>query len=214
MWPSIFWGLVDLLAPPRCLSCWVELEPGGHGFCRPCNELLEPTQGSEAALAAYFYVGPIAQAVKALKFEGRSEVAPFLARLICPFIQSLRLNVDAIVPVPLHQERLRERGYDQVGLIARALARLLRIPVHHSALVRTRPTEAQSKLGREARLENVKGAFALHHNFNAKGGRFLLLDDVRTTGATISEAEKALREGGALFVHGFAVAITPKDLSV
>jgi ComF family protein len=113
--------------------------------------------------------------------------------------------MDAIVPVPLHARRLRERGFDQTSLLAGELARLVGVPRRLDLLERTRATTVQAALDRAARLANVEGAFRA--SARAKGLRVLVLDDVRTTGATLSDACHALLRAGAARAQPLALAL-------
>jgi len=112
---------------------------------------------------------------------------------------------DAIVPVPLHPLRRRERGFDQAELLAAALAEATRIAVRPGLLLRTRYTDPQIGLRPHERRENVKGAFELRHPLPGSGVRVLLVDDVYTTGATLEECAGTLRKGGAGAVYALTV---------
>jgi ComF family protein len=110
--------------------------------------------------------------------------------------------------VPLNPVRLKERGYNQSALIAQQLSNITRIPFSVHLLKRLRNTPSQTKLSREQRKENVKGAFAVQGN--VEGKRVLLIDDVITTGSTLNECAKVLKQNGAAWVTAAAIA-TPTD---
>ena len=114
----------------------------------------------------------------------------------------------ALVPVPLHATRLRQRGYDQALELAKPLAQALGIPLHADALQRQRATAAQSELDAEARKRNLRGAFALHPG-QALPEHVVLVDDVMTTGATLQAAAKTLRRAGVLRVDAWVCARVP-----
>jgi ComF family protein len=198
-------GLLDLLAPPRCAACDEELEPGHEGFCVVCEPLIEPLVGAEASMAVLRFGGPLASAMRRFKYGGRSELARPLARAISERGRAACAGMDAIVPVPLHARRLRERGFDQTSLLAGELARLVGVPRRLDLLERTRATTVQAALDRAARLANVEGAFRA--SARAKGLRVLVLDDVRTTGATLSDACHALLRAGAARAQPLALAL-------
>lgn len=198
-------GLLDLVAPPRCVACDEELEPGEEGFCLVCSPLLEPLAGAEASMAVLRFGGPLASAMRRFKYGGRSELARPLARAIAERARAACAGMHAIVPVPLHTQRLRERGFDQTSLLARELAKILGVPRRLDLLERTRPTTVQAALDRAARLANVEGAFV--GSPRAKGLRLLVLDDVRTTGATLSHACHALLRVGAARAQPLALAL-------
>ncbi|MCB9592170.1 MAG: ComF family protein [Sandaracinaceae bacterium] len=194
-------GLLDALAPPTCSACDVVLPPGERGFCVACASLLEPAVG--APRAAFLYGGPLADAIRRFKYGGRSDLAPVLAELGLPAALELSGRFDAVVPVPLHPRRERERGFNQASLIARAWASALGVPVRPRALRRVRDTPAQASLEVGRRAGNVRGAFRVDADI---AGRVLLVDDVRTTGATLAECASALLVGGASRVHPLVLA--------
>jgi ComF family protein len=143
--------------------------------------------------------------MRRFKYGGRSELARPLARAIAERARAACAGMHAIVPVPLHTQRLRERGFDQTSLLARELAKILGVPRRLDLLERTRPTTVQAALDRAARLANVEGAFV--GSPRAKGLRLLVLDDVRTTGATLSHACHALLRVGAARAQPLALAL-------
>jgi ComF family protein len=128
--------------------------------------------------------------VHALKYQGRTDVAGFLARRAAS-MGAIRANT-VLVPVPLHARRERARGYNQSELLARALAETAPGVAVAMALVRERPTRSQTRLDREARAANVARAFALAASSEVRGRDVLLIDDVVTTGATLLAAAFAL----------------------
>jgi ComF family protein len=141
------------------------------------------------------------RALAALKYSGASRLAPMLARSATPSLRTL-LTVSgpaALVPVPVHAERRRERGYNQAELIARALG------PSHAILERVRPTTKQHRLDRSARLANMRGAFRVASNASVPSVA-VLVDDIITTTATLEACASVLREAGVEAVYGFAVA--------
>lgn len=186
-------GLLDLVAPRTCPACDEPLPPGQDGFCEACAPLLDPGERLGHALAAYVYGGPMADAICALKYGGRTEHAPVLGRMLAERALELAGEVDAVVPVPLHPARLRQRGFNQSALLARPVARALAVPLVTSELRRIRDTPPQASLSARARATNVRGAFVA---LRAPAPRVLLVDDVRTTGATLAECADALVTAG------------------
>jgi ComF family protein len=199
--------LLHLLAPERCPGCDELLDDDATKFCAACDPLLErvaalevPTSGA----AAFLYGGPIAAAIQRLKYAGRGELARPLGSLLADFALVFAGRVDRVVPVPLHPRRLRARGFNQSALLARPVATALGVPLDARALARVRPTRDQAALSREARSHNLRGAFCVRRGQRAD--RVLLIDDVRTTGATLAEAADALVRGGCAQVHTLALA--------
>ncbi len=120
-------------------------------------------------------------------------------------------NIDLIVPIPLHPTRQRERGYNQSLLIAHMLAEDLRIPLESQHLIRVRHTPNQARLSQKERWTNIEAAFKIkpHNNFRQKN--ILLVDDLYTTGATVSQAAKILKTAGAQNVFVLTIAIATKS---
>lgn len=200
---SIFHGLLDLLAPPQCAACDVTLAPDAADFCEACEPLLEPAERAASGHAAYVYGGPMADAIRRFKYGGRSELAASLGARLAAAALPFAGEVDAVVSVPLHPRRLRERGFDQAALLARPVARALAVPLRAGVMRRARDTPPQASLERAARGRNVRGAFRV---FASAGRRVLLIDDVRTTGATLTECAETLRDAGAERVHTLVLA--------
>ncbi len=149
--------------------------------------------------------------MRRFKYGGQSQLARPLAILMLDRARAACAGVDAIVPVPLHPRRLRERGYDQTSLLAGELARAAGIPRRLDLLSRPRPTATQASLDRAGRLANVQGAFVASPR--AQGLRVLLLDDVRTTGATLADAGRALLSAGAASAQSLALALADDGVS-
>jgi ComF family protein len=145
--------------------------------------------------------GALAQAVHQLKYRAVADLARELATRLQPALTPDQ----TLVPVPLHPDRERERGFNQAQLLAVALARGSGLPLAR-ALVRTRPTRSQVGLSAAARRQNVQGAFAA---LPPVPPRAVLIDDVITTGATLRECARALRQAGAQQVSALVVAFAP-----
>ncbi|MES3040082.1 MAG: ComF family protein [Pseudomonadota bacterium] len=160
----------------------------------------------QQAQAVFHYQFPIDRLIAAFKYHHQLALTDLFADLM-----AARIAPDAqptvIVPVPLHPHRLRERGYDQTLLLARELSRLTGIVCNATTLQRLRDTPMQKTLDRDARRENLAGAFGCHEQALA-GQRILLIDDVLTTGATLSVLSEVLLKAGAESVHALVIART------
>ena len=179
---------IPKLAVPLCVRCLLEeRDPAG---CR------RHPRGARA-VAPWIYDERAALVVQALKFGGRPRLAERYAGAIARVLpQGYRF--DMVTPVPLHAARLRERGYDQAGRLADALARRLGAPLVPGLLVRSRATREQSRLNAAARRANLAGAFTIPRPEAVQGRSVLVVDDVLTTGATLDAAATALRTAGAV----------------
>ncbi|MBW2732724.1 MAG: ComF family protein [Deltaproteobacteria bacterium] len=218
-WISLIWQATwDTLLPPRCLGCdatrspenWEEMPPLSRLFCDPCQPTIEGAEpvvplGPLARLhVPYAYGGQLAEAIMTFKYHDRAEMAWPLASLWHPLRAQLR-GFDLVVPVPLHRQRLRRRGYNQAALLARALR--LGPPVATHLLLRKRSTPPQATLSASERRSALQGAFDTRRPL---GGRVLLVDDVTTTGATLATCAQALLHAGAERVEGIALAHTQR----
>jgi len=154
------------------------------------------------------YDDALSSAVVLLKYEGVRRLGDwFAARLAEMISRDPEISrVDLVVPVPLHPDRLRERGYNQAEMIARPLAKKIGVKFGSYLLVRTRPRPAQLVLSRTERWTSVRGAYATREGARVDNLRVLLVDDVLTTGATLDSCSRALKKAGAAAVLGLTVA--------
>jgi ComF family protein len=168
----------------------------------------EQTYKFQLARSFGVYEGALARAIVLLKFECIEPLGEWFARQLQSIVLANEacLEADVVVPVPLHRNRQKERGFNQVELFARPLASLLGLPFKPVLLMRTRPRPEKHLLRYEERWEAVRGAFAMKRDGRVDNLRVLLLDDVMTTGATLDACAKALREAGASSVLGLTVA--------
>ncbi len=200
---------IALLAQPqpRCTGCALVLPAAGPR----CSACLRTPPVLEHCVAAVDYAWPWADIIAQFKFHGDPGWAATLASLMAhtPWAEPLLDAADLLVPVPLSPQRLRERGYHQALLLARALAPQ---KTHAHLLQRVHDTPAQSGLGRKDRLRNLAGAMqvAAQHAGQIQGRHVLLVDDVMTTGATLHTAALALRQAGAAKVSALVLARTPE----
>ena len=204
-----FRAALNALMPTRCPLCTGYLSASEIGICAACLASIPDATLEGHLLHLGNYHGALERAARALKFGRNREVAVPLARKLAAGIASAGWLADAIVPLPLHASRARQRTYNQSEVIATHLARELRIPVLR-ALQRTRATYTQARLERSQRERNVKGAFAV--TGAVAGMELLLLDDVYTSGATATEATYALIAAGAKRVRvvTLARAVNPR----
>lgn len=161
----------------------------------------------DSARSAVIHAGVVRDRINQLKFGGQTHWAPPLAQLLADTLRKTpEVSPDFIIAVPLHKNRLRQRGFNQAGLIAQKLGRSIDLPLRYDVLIRSQWTEPQTRLSRQDRLRNVKNAFAVLNPSLAEGRCILLIDDVFTTGSTLSECSATLKKAGASAVHTLTVS--------
>lgn len=149
---------------------------------------------------------PLSEAIQHFKYQRRLSTGKKLATLAAEHCPSAEQSYDLIIPVPLHTERLRWRGFNQSLLLAQAIGLKKHSCVHPFLLERTRPTVPQTQLNEKARQANVRGAFTVSAPDQLQGKTVLLIDDVYTSGSTVNECARVLRRSGAAAVDVFTVA--------
>lgn len=230
-------GLVDLLWPPSCLGCGVHVETAA-GLCPPCWARARfitglactscglPLPGSEdmavqcddcrrhpppwtQGVATALYDGPVRQLVLGLKHGDRLDLAHPLGNWLARTARPLITPDTLVAPVPLHWWRRLKRRSDQAALLAARVVRREGGILIPDLLVRSRATPSQGHLGRDARFANLAGALRLRAGRQVTGRRILLIDDVMTSGATLSAATLVLQAAGAARVDVAVLARVP-----
>lgn len=207
-----------------CARCWTETRvfTGGETVCHKCGALAQTDVKTEerietfcrrcgedefdVARAVGVYEGALRASILALK--KKPFVSQHLAELLFDTQRRQPLNrATHIIPVPLHEERLKERGFNQSAVLAKSLSALTKLPAHENCIVRTMHSEKhRSGMDAKARRESVSGAFTVANPRIIKGEKVLLVDDVFTTGATVSACARSLKESGASQVFVLTVA--------
>jgi ComF family protein len=200
-------ALAWTVAPNRCAACDEDVRPS-TAFCRACaSTLTQPEAGDPQHLAAFVYGGAIARAIVRLKFERRPDLARPLAAALQRAARVMAHDApDVVIPVPLHPRRLVERGFNPSALLARPVARDLGAELLPRGLSRPKDNHPQVTLDRSSRLTNVIDAFKVPRSDLIRDRRVLLVDDVRTTGATLRACSDALLHAGARDVRTLVVA--------
>lgn len=192
---------ISASACPRCAS-----SAPNNAECGAC--LAHPPH-YDASIAAFIYTYPLDRLVQALKYGGQLALAALFARKLHQRIGD-GAGVDLIAPLPLHPERLTQRGFNQAAEIAKVLGRLSGIAVELELGRRVRNTAAQTDLPWQERVANMRGAFACARSLS--GLRIAVVDDVMTTGATLDEFARTLKRSGAARVENWVVARTPRGV--
>lgn len=173
-----------------------------------CGACLQHPPAFDATCAALDYAFPIDAVLQRYKYYSLLSVAEPLAELLLAKLQG-RILPDIIIPMPLHPQRLRARGFNQVLEIGRGISRKLRVPLDAHVCQRTRPTPPQAGLALEVRRKNLRGVFACHSSLAGK--HVALLDDVMTTGASLEELARTVKDAGATRVECWTVARTLRN---
>jgi ComF family protein len=183
--------------PPECCPICAEASPGGAR----CGACLARPPHFDATLAAFRYAFPVDKLVQALKYGQRLAVAEFLAAQL---LKGRQARGDLVVPLPLSTPRLRARGFNQAVEIARPLARTLGLPLLLDGVSRSRDTAAQATLPWQARRKNIRHAFDCAIDLD--GRTVIVVDDVMTSGATLDEFARTLKNHGARHVTNWVAA--------
>ncbi len=198
---------------PRCWTCALQLPPERLGHARPrCGSCLNRPPPLDRCIAALDYGFPWDQLLQRYKFHQALDLREVLVNRLDQTLSAAEAEApDWLLAVPLSGERLRERGYNQSHELARVLARRRGLQCASDMLLRVRDTAHQLQLPPEARAANVRQAFAIHPRRRAllEGRHVALLDDVMTTGATLFELARLLRQAGVAEVQAWVVARTP-----
>lgn len=194
------------MTSPICRICGIPF--AGVGDDHVCGKCLDTQPAFDVARAALIHEGASRHLIHAFKYNHKTHLRRPLAlltiELLKNFIQDEKPEL--ILPVPLHINRLRKRGFNQAVLLGELLSREWKIPMERRTLLRLRRTEPQVYLSAAERLENVKNAFGLSETAVISGKRILLLDDVITTGSTVDECARILKKAGASRVSVITVA--------
>ncbi|OHC74934.1 MAG: amidophosphoribosyltransferase [Rhodospirillales bacterium RIFCSPLOWO2_12_FULL_58_28] len=202
------WDKADFVTPPHCAVCGLsfEFDPGEGGLCGACARE-RPVYRRARTVMAY---GEISRKlIIAFKHGDGVEAVPAFSRWLVRAGADLILDADLAAPVPLHWTRLFARRYNQAAMLALAVGRQTGIAVSPDLLVRRKRTRSQGGLGPEDRRRNMKGAFAVRPSMvdAIRGRNILLIDDVMTTGATVSACARTLLDAGAAAVDVLTLAM-------
>jgi ComF family protein len=217
----------DYFLPRFCLSCSIKLNAYEDSICANCLNKIERASQEridheferkfkDNKIISDFYSlyvfekdKELQQSIHALKYENKFKVGIFLGELLGNELLKVKPNwqIDLIIPIPLHHLKKAERGYNQSFYTAKGANNILHSQLNENALKRIKYTDSQTTMNIEERKENISGAFKVKNKSVIKNKNILLIDDVITTGATISECGMILTEIGANRIYAASIAI-------
>ena len=231
---KIYLALINSIYPPKCMVCkqnvsdddhfcsicWPKIEFISEPFCKICGlpqaveylvfecqscQSLKPKFDLSKSVFRYNWI--TRKMIKNFKFYGKTYYSKNFAQLIFKSCKELVNSCDYIIPVPMHDNDLHNRGFNQTLLIAISLAQISNKPLLKNTLLKIKQSEAQSTLSRKERLENLKNVFAVNSkHYLLKDKNVVIIDDVMTTGATLNECAKVLKKAGVKKVITLSIA--------
>lgn len=229
--------LLDLIYPPRCIFCTTIIPiQQEKGICNKCKKSLPFIEGKacqkcgkpiqdlkgrticfdcvktspiyERGWSVFIYEGMVKETIYRFKYGGHREYAKYLGHLMTKRIKSEELlEVDLIIPIPIHINRKRKRGYNQAEELAKVVSKELGIPMDTSIITRIKDTKPQSGLSIVQRQNNIKKAFQIKDKINLEQMKILLVDDIYTTGTTINYCSTLLKKRGAKEIYFLSLSI-------
>mgnify|MGYP001604749936 FL=1 len=193
----------------HCPLC--EAKSIGGEVCFSCLPLARGKFHLDRLFSPFSYKEPaVRKTIKALKYDFIEGLAGPLGKLMTGYLGKIGNEVDfkdfTVIPVPLHRIKFNRRGYNQSELVAIEISKSINLGVVNDLLLKTRPTKDQASLKEERKVQNVKGSFVCPKPESVAGRKILLIDDVYTTGATMNECARVLKQSGAAEVSGLAIA--------
>jgi ComF family protein len=201
-----FWARLNFIQKPFCTTCGNPFAHGETGIDLSCGQCLQDPPLFTRARSALAYDDQSAGMILKFKHGDKTLLSGIFASWLIQGGEDVLNGADYLVPIPLHRWRLLKRRYNQATLLAQALSAKTNIPVLNFTLIRTRATESQGHKSRAARQDNLRNAFTCHDTDAIRDKNIVLIDDVMTSGATVSEAAKKLLNAGAKDVSVLTLA--------
>lgn len=195
------------IKPKYCIKCGAHI-PESANVCMQCKEI---ERIFDQNFSVYLYDDCVAMAIQKLKFKGAKYLAKDFAQILAAKFSQLEIDVDIVTFVPSTAKRIKERGYNQAKEVAQEFSKLVNLPCME-LLAKVKETAHQVDLNRKERLENLIDSFAVVDKWQVKGKNILVIDDVFTTGSTMTSCAKALSKAKAQKVYGLTLAKTEKKM--
>ncbi len=205
--------IMPIMAGDICPECEKKLTFVAEPYCMRCGKPVDETQeycedctrrdhAYDEGRAVLIYDEYMSKSIYRFKYNGKREFARFYGRVMtqCLHDKIRQWRVEVVIPVPVHKSKLRQRGYNQAGLIAQQISKRLKIPVKSDIVIRQTATKVQKNLGFTARQNNLKNAFKVIPN-SVKYKSVLIVDDIYTTGATVDAMARCLKKAGVEKVY-------------
>lgn len=189
------WQSIKQYNGPKCRKCGKPLNSDATAICGEC---LQDGPAFKSAGSFGLYDGALRKAINLLKYHNVKRLAKPLSDIM---LRITMPRVDAVLPVPLYEKRLRQREYNQSALVAKHVVENLGLALILDSLVKIRDTKPQVGLSSQERRKNIRNAFRIQKRELIEGKKILLIDDVSTTGATVRECSKVLKKAGAVNIH-------------
>lgn len=196
---------VNYVSEPVCLKCGKPVQDDETEYCSDCSRR---EHVYDQACAVYEYSKNVKDSIYRFKYYNKQEYAGIYAKQMADRCGGMirMWHPDVIIPVPIHISRFRERGFNQAGLIAQSLGKVMGIPVDEQSLVRTIKTVPMKELSNKERIKNLQNAFQVRGKV-VRYKKVLIVDDIYTTGATFDACAAVLKEAGVLQVYGVSLCV-------
>lgn len=197
--------LLDIIYPldEKCVYCGAE----SFLICKRCEGKIARCFDDSKILSYGYYNDVLKKIILDFKYKNNFACGKILSNYLYKLVVDNEICADGIFYIPLSKQKLKDRGFNQCEIIAKSLSERLNIPLYKD-IIKVKDTKEQKKLTKDDRHKNIQGAFAVLRDKNIRGKSIILIDDVVTTGATLFECEKVLKENGASKIKLLTVAKT------
>lgn len=210
-------NIISFIYPNTCIICGKKLKQIESYACTNCFSILKYKMYRETKITldkcyfeklicSFWYEGIVRKKMLDFKFLGRSYLGKQFAKAMVKDASLINLQDFIIIPVPIHKKRFFERGYNQSAILAKNISKILKIKYASNILTKIKHNSKQSMLKHIERCQNVKDVYKIKNIKNLQGQKILLVDDIYTTGATVNECAKVLKEHGATKVYVIVAA--------